>query len=590
MKIIGRYVLKEHAGPFVFALSALTSLMLLQYIAKQFGNLVGRGLEWTTIAEFFLLAIPFTVEMTLPMSVLIAVLYAFSRLASENEITALKAGGVSTRALLRPVLAAATVLSLFLVYFNDQIESRANHQLATLQIAILRTKPTFALKPQIINIVKEGQLYLRADQITQDESGRMRGVTIFDVSDGSRRRSIYADSGTLAFAANRRDLIMTLYHGMMISIPTNQAEQLTRIYYQRDRLKVRDVASSGFQSMSADTTSKGDREMTVCEMQEAYEQRHKALQRAYYDSLLAAGRIREGKPANEQPAEMPPFKPTNAGGLGALYCRFITKYLKIPVAQAAELPPRRAVARAQQDTTKPVQDTAKKLPRHKPGDSVMALVGTILKKVPWDKIPPGAYLPETAGRAAGPVPAPSANPGTLPLGARTSIPPAAAPPQPAPQPAVVPAPAPSTGSAAIELNDARIRLEEARHGRNRYGIEIQKKFSLAFACIVFVLVGGPIALRFPRGGVGLVMGVGFSVFAIYYVGLMGGEELANHNYVSPLLAMWIDNLIFLLVGVVLLTRMGHERVTSRGGNVREAMDSVRAWFARRGRPESGAPT
>ena len=92
VKIITRYVLKEHVGPFVFALSALTSLLLLQYIARRFGDLVGKGLSWQVITEFFLLSIPFTVAMTLPMSVLVAVLYAFSRLAAENEITALKAG------------------------------------------------------------------------------------------------------------------------------------------------------------------------------------------------------------------------------------------------------------------------------------------------------------------------------------------------------------------------------------------------------------------------------------------------------------------------------------------------------------------
>ena len=59
MKIINKYVLKEHIGPFVFALSALTSLLLLQYIARKFGDLVGRGLSWQVIGEFFLLSIPF---------------------------------------------------------------------------------------------------------------------------------------------------------------------------------------------------------------------------------------------------------------------------------------------------------------------------------------------------------------------------------------------------------------------------------------------------------------------------------------------------------------------------------------------------
>src|SRR5687768_12369903 len=76
VRILARYTLKEHVGPLVFALTTLTSLMLLNYIAKQFGQLVGKGLPWSVIGEFFLLSIPFTVAMTLPMAVLVSTLYA----------------------------------------------------------------------------------------------------------------------------------------------------------------------------------------------------------------------------------------------------------------------------------------------------------------------------------------------------------------------------------------------------------------------------------------------------------------------------------------------------------------------------------
>ena len=100
MRILNRYVLREHVGPFFFALSAVTSLMLLQYIARRFGDLVGKGIGWEVILEFFMLSIPFTMALTVPMAVLVAVLYAFSRLGAENEVTALKAGGVSSRSLL----------------------------------------------------------------------------------------------------------------------------------------------------------------------------------------------------------------------------------------------------------------------------------------------------------------------------------------------------------------------------------------------------------------------------------------------------------------------------------------------------------
>src|SRR5437667_2196867 len=151
VKILSRYVLKEHLGPLTFALTALTSILLLQYIGKHFGELVGKGLPAFVIAEFFGLSIPLTVALTLPMAVLVAVLYAFSRLAAENEITALKASGVAMRSVLGPVLLGGFAMSVVMLAFNDQVLPRANHRLAVLQLDIFKTKPTFALREQVIN-------------------------------------------------------------------------------------------------------------------------------------------------------------------------------------------------------------------------------------------------------------------------------------------------------------------------------------------------------------------------------------------------------------------------------------------------------
>lgn len=128
------------------------------------------------------------------------------------------------------------------------------------------------------------------------------------------------------------------------------------------------------------------------------------------------------------------------------------------------------------------------------------------------------------------------------------------------------------------IEDARYRETDAQRERDRYDVEIQKKFSLAAACIIFVLVGAPIALRFPRGGVGLVIGVSFAIFGLYYVGLIGGETLANKGYMPPWLAMWGVNILLALTGLGLAARMGRESSTSRGGDFGEMLVTIRARF------------
>jgi lipopolysaccharide export system permease protein len=606
VKKINRYVLKEHVGPFVFALSALTSFMLLQFIARKFGDLVGRGLSWQVIVEFFVLSIPLTVALTLPMSVLVAVLYAFSRLAAENEITALKASGVSTRSLMRPVLVASVFLAIFMLWFNDQVLSSANHELATLQLAILRTKPSFALKEQVINPIKEGQLYLRAGYIDRDQSGKMRDITIYDVSNAVHRRTIFADHGTLSFASNKVDLIMHLYDGMMMSSPSNQPEQLDRIYYQQDELRVKDVASS-FQTIDADTTSKGDREMSVCEMQAELEKRNTSLQNAYTDSLIAVWRVMKDRGTNLPEPKRKPIP--KVGGIGAVYCTVITKYLHVPnplaVKQAQAAEPAMFARHVRQDTThKPdttKRDTTKKAAAAKPlvqSESVTVMINSVFKKVPRNAIPTGAFIPETAAAHMAVPPTPNQPiPGqrvTAVPTLRALAPPVVANSNPAPvagNPATAATPPPSSGVSnpdaslkgviASEVADAKIRLDDARHWKNRYAIEIQKKFSLAAACIVLVLVGAPIALRFPRGGVGLVLIASFLIFSVYYVGLTAGEALANHDLVTPFWSMWAGNIIFALIGIALMTRMGHETATARGGSLAEMVDSIRFWVEQR---------
>ena len=71
MRLLSRYLLRQLAGPFLFSLVALTSMLLLNQIAKKFGDLVGKGLTAGVISEVLLLSLPFIVALTLPMAVLV---------------------------------------------------------------------------------------------------------------------------------------------------------------------------------------------------------------------------------------------------------------------------------------------------------------------------------------------------------------------------------------------------------------------------------------------------------------------------------------------------------------------------------------
>ena len=88
-----------------------------------------------------------------------------------------------------------------------------------------------------------------------------------------------------------------------------------------------------------------------------------------------------------------------------------------------------------------------------------------------------------------------------------------------------------------------------------YEVEIQKKFALAFSCVVLAMAGVAIVLRFPRGRTGFALGAAGVVFTGYYLSLVTGESLADRQAISPFAAMWMANA--LLLAVVLLLAWPH---------------------------------
>lgn len=495
MKIVHRYVLKEHLGPLLFAVSALTSLLMLNFIAKKFPDLVGKGLPWSVIGEFLLLSLPFTLAMTLPMAVLVATLHAFSRLASENEITAFKASGVSMQVLVRPVIVAAVVLAMGMVWFNDQVMPRANHRLAQLQQDIARVKPTLALNEQVINEVVRGSLYLRAARI-ESGTNRMRDVTIYDLSDPTTRRSILADSGQLAFSRSGTDLILTLYDGHSLESQANSPQRLQRSFFQEDRIAVRGIAA-GLDRGGANIGYKSDREYTICELNDRVRAAREPRDIAWRRLHLA-----------QHPGDSLATPPRERWPLADWYCALQTRLSGIGEVQEAQ---------------------------------AATLAGL------------GAPAPPAALRAVQDPPS------------RNDTPP------------------PDYDSVVLE--GLRFEYSSAQSQIDRYRVEIEKKFSIAASCVVFALLGAPIALRFPRGGVGLTIGVSLGVFAIYYVGLLVGESLSDRGLVDPAIAMWAANALLGVVGIVLTARLGSEGSTHRGSESGEwwgrVVDGVKSRFARK---------
>ena len=517
-------------GPFLFALGALTSIMILNQVARRFGALVGKGLPWTVIAEVFGLSIPFIVAITLPMAVLMAVLYTFTHLAADNEVTAMRASGISVFQVVTPVFLVGLLVAIMSFLFSDQVLPRSNAQLRNLLLNIGRKKPTFELREQVINELGPAGIFLRALRIDPN-TGRMRDVTIYDMNASGGRRVVYADSGIMALTPDETDLSLRLFDGSVHQFKGAQPEVFQLTYFKVNDIRVKDITNQ-FEANFVEAV-RGDREMSTCEMIGVIKGHERDSRQAELDlQYFLARDLRHllGLTPPPAPTQLTPEKP---GG----YCIWFRKV-------GGYLAPK--TVEAQEPAQRPGRDSLRNR-RSIPQARVIA------EKLRLDSI--------QRGLIRGPA-------GPIDQLAVDSLP-----------------PADSTVAIQLttspEVSNALTRVKDARQLAGKYAIEVHKKWSIAVACVVFVLVGIPMALRFPRGGMGLVLGGGLAVFSVYYIGLIAGEALGDRAIVNPIAAMWASNCLFVVIGIIGLFRVSRESGSTRGGDFSELFDTILGRIRRR---------
>jgi lipopolysaccharide export system permease protein len=98
----------------------------------------------------------------------------------------------------------------------------------------------------------------------------------------------------------------------------------------------------------------------------------------------------------------------------------------------------------------------------------------------------------------------------------------------------------STSSTNTEAKVSRLR---------KFQIEIQRKFTLSFACLIFFFIGAPLGAIIRKGGLGMPTVISVLFFLAWYVLSMSGEQLARDSSLSPVIGMWLSSAILLPIGI-----------------------------------------
>lgn len=103
------------------------------------------------------------------------------------------------------------------------------------------------------------------------------------------------------------------------------------------------------------------------------------------------------------------------------------------------------------------------------------------------------------------------------------------------------------------------QIETQSEIRNKFQIEIYKKYSIPAASLAFILVGAPLGMLTRRGGMGIAITISIGIFILYWAFLIGGEDIADRGLVEPFWAMWSANILLGLIGLYLTIKLVSEK-------------------------------
>jgi len=210
MKILRNYVLKETAGPFVLSLIVLTTIMLLGNLVKMVNLVINKGVDIVLVFKSFIYLAPFLLAYTIPIACLAAVLLAFSRLSSDNEIIAIRTSGISIFKLVFPLIVIGLILSLIMVILNDQIIPYSHYASRKTIKQIGIKNPAAALEAGTFIDSFAGSIIF----IYRIEGNKLHQVRIYQPQgEGKATRTIIAKSGEFVVLPKEKKIKLKLLNG-----------------------------------------------------------------------------------------------------------------------------------------------------------------------------------------------------------------------------------------------------------------------------------------------------------------------------------------------------------------------------------------
>ena len=440
MNTLNKYLVKESLIPFLLSLGVITTVLFLQFLIRAIDRFLGKGLDVWIILEYLYLNLAWIIALSVPMSLLISTVMTYGRMSQDNEITALKAAGVSVFSIIKPAVLFGGFVGLVLCLFNNFVLPDMNYHARLLARDIYQKSPELTIEPgYFINTIPQYSMIVR-----EMEGNNFKDVKIFSKYSGTEQVTIYADKGKLT---SKEDIIiLDLENGEIHEIDLEDYNHYRRIKFLTHQIT---IPIDDLLLNRNNESVRTDREMKVSQMIQKIEKNKEYM--VQVNNRIKTVLDNNGIAWNED--------------FDLEKVLLSIEILKENSKQARE------------------------------------------EKIYRDDIPISEYEVKEKLR--------------------------------------------SFNNISRQLKNEFMLISNYKKTNNKYMVEIHKKFTLAFACLLFAMTGAPLGILVRKGGITIASALSIAFFLVYYIMLIWGEQLADRNLLDPTFGSWMPNIILFIVGLVL---------------------------------------
>ena len=225
-RILSFYIIREISSLFLLGITVFTLILLMGRLIKLTEMVVSRGVPFIDVAKMIMYLMPSFLVFTIPMAFLLAVLLAFGRLSADNEITIIKASGVSLVQIMPPVLFCALLAAILALSASMVGVPWGNSAFKELSFKVLKQNASATIREKIFWDEIPGVI-LYTDQY-DDQTQTLKGVIIHDGRNPARPMTIFARQGTITGGTGQQALRLSLADGSIHAAGKEDEYRLVR--------------------------------------------------------------------------------------------------------------------------------------------------------------------------------------------------------------------------------------------------------------------------------------------------------------------------------------------------------------------------